>query len=302
MAVVEGPLPVVGAALVVAALLVADLLLFARGREPSFREAAGWSIGWFALSLLVAFPIALLDSGEAAVNYTTVYLIERTLSLDNLFVFLLLFAYFGIPPRDRPVLLVWGIALALVLRGAAILAGIELLERFHWLVYVLGATLIVLAWRLLRAEDGERDPGRTLPVRAVRRIVPGAGPFALALGSMAVADVAFAVDSIPAAFAITTDSFVIWTANAFALMGMRALFVLVDGLIRRFRYLDQTLALVLALVGVELLLTDVVHVGAGLSLAIVAAAFAAGIGLSVRADRRERAAGPPPPPGSDSRR
>ena len=286
VAIIEGPGPVLGAIAVIVALLLVDLVIFARGREPTFREAAVASVGWFALSLLVALPIAAIDSGEAAVNYTTVYLIERTLSLDNLFVFLLVFGYFAIPAKDRARLLFWGIVVALLLRGAAILAGVELLERFHVLTYLLGGLLVLLGWRMLRGGHEEADPGRSVVVRAVRRVVPGASAGVLALVSLAFADVAFAVDSIPAAFAITRDSFVIWTANAFALLGMRALFVLVEGLIARFRYLDETLAVVLALVGVKLLLADVVHVGAGASLGIVAAAFAVGIALSLRADAR----------------
>jgi tellurite resistance protein TerC len=284
-AVIDGPGPILAAVGVIVALLLVDLLLFARGREPNFREAATWSVGWLVVSLLVALPIAALDSGEAAVNYTTVYLIERTLSLDNLFVFLLIFGYFQIPAPARPKLLFWGIVIALVLRGVAILAGVELLESFHALIYVLGGLLILLAWRMLRGGHEDADPGQSIVVRTVRKIVPGASAGLLALVSMGFADVAFAIDSIPAAFAITTDSFVIWTANAFALMGMRALFVLVEGLIARFRYMDETLAVVLALVGVKLLLSDVVHLSAVASLGVVAACFAVGIVASLRADR-----------------
>jgi tellurite resistance protein TerC len=291
VAIIEGPGPILGALAVIVALLLVDLLLFARGREPGFREAATWSVGWLILSLLIALPIAALDSGDAAVNYVTVYLIERTLSLDNLFVFLLIFGYFQIPAEARPKLLFWGIVIALVLRGVAIVAGVELLESFHALIYVLGAMLLLLAWRMLRGGHDDADPGQSVVVRAVRRIAPGASAGLLALVSMGFADLAFAIDSIPAAFAITTDSFVIWTANAFALMGMRALFVLVEGLIARFRYMDETLAVVLALVGAKLLLSDVVHVSAAGSLGIVAACFAVGIVASLRADRKATPSG-----------
>jgi tellurite resistance protein TerC len=308
-AMVDGVGPIAGLVGLVIALLLVDLLLFARGREPGFREAAAWSVGWFVLSLLVALPIVALDSGQSGVEYTTVYLIERTLSLDNLFVFLLLFSYFGVPAEHRPKLLFWGIVLALVMRGVAILAGVELLDRFHWLIYVLGVMLLLLAWRMLRSDHEEADPGNSIVVRALRKVLPlaegdrggklivrengrlYATAALLAFVSMGFADVAFAIDSIPAAFAITDDSFVIWAANAFALMGMRALFVLVEGLIARFRYMDATLAVVLGLVGVKLLIEDVVHVDAITSLAIVLGAFAVGIGLSLRADRRAAAAG-----------
>jgi tellurite resistance protein TerC len=278
------PWIVLSAALV--AFLWIDLKLFARGREPGFREAAAWSIGWLALSFAAALVIWPLRGSEDAVEYVTVYLVERSLSLDNLFVFLLLFAYFAIPQERRPGLLFWGIVAALVLRGAAILGGVALIERFHFVVYVLGATLLVLAWKIFKSSDEEPDPGRNLTVRALRRVFPGATPLMICLGAIVLADVAFAVDSIPAAFGITRDPFVIWMGNVFALLGLRALFVLVEGLARRFRYLDETIAVVLGLVGVKLLIEDLVKIGPLPSLAIIAAAFAAGITASLLADSR----------------
>jgi tellurite resistance protein TerC len=298
---------------VVVGLLLVDLLLFARGREPTFRESVAWSLGWLALGLAVGLPMLLLDDSEGAVNYVTVYLIERSLSLDNLFVFLLIFAYFRVPHEIRSILLFWGIALALVMRGLAILAGVELIERFHVVLYALGLLLLYLAWRILRGVDQTVDPGRGLFVRAVRRVFPvsrdfhgahfftregarrAATPLLLALVSVVAADLAFAVDSIPAAFAITTDSFAIWAANAFALLGLRSLFALVEELIRRFRYLDETIAVVLALVAVKLLIEDLVHIGPLASLALVLLAFAVGITASVVVDRRD-------PEGADERR
>jgi tellurite resistance protein TerC len=272
---------------VVVVLLAIDLKLFARGREPTFREGVTWSIGWLVLSLLVAPLIGVLDTTETAVDYTTVYLIERTLSLDNLFVFLLLFAYFGIPSAERPKLLFWGIVLALVLRGLAILGGTALIERFHIVIYILGVTLLFLAYRMFKGVGHDQDPEQTLAVRMARKIRPKATPLTLCLVSIVVADIAFAIDSIPAAFAITTDAFAIWMANAFALLGLRALFVLVEGLIRRFRYLDETIAVVLAIVAVKLLIEDLVHIGPVVSLGIVVVAFAIGMIASVIADRHD---------------
>src|SRR4051794_16893001 len=278
------PWIVLSAALV--AFLWIDLKLFARGREPDFREAAVWSVGWLVLSLAAALVIWPLRGSEDAVEYVTVYLVERSLSLDNLFVFLLLFAYFAIPQERRPALLFWGIVAALVLRGAAILGGVALIERFHFVVYLLGATLLVLAWKIFRSSGEEPDPGRNLAVRSLRRVFPGATPLIICLGAIVLADVAFAVDSIPAAFGITRDPFVIWMGNVFALLGLRALFVLVEGLARRFRYLDETIAVVLGLVGVKLLIEDLVKIGPLPSLAIIAVAFAVGIAASLAADRR----------------
>ncbi len=301
----EDPAPLAALIGLIVALLLVDLKLFARGREPSWREGAAWSIGWFVVSLLVALPLLALSGSEDAVNYTTVYLIERSLSLDNLFVFLLLFAYFGVPVAHRARLLFWGIALALVMRGLAILGGVALIEEFNFVIYVLGATLLLLAYRILRGVEENVDPDRNIMVRATRRLFPVTSgyrggrlfsreegrlhvtPLFLCFAGIGAADIAFAVDSIPAAFAITRDSAVIWMGNAFALLGLRALFVLVEGLIARFRYLDETIAVVLAMVGVKLLVEDFVHIGPVLSLAGVVVAFAIGIAASLLADRRD---------------
>src|SRR3954467_4612924 len=266
----------------VVAFLWIDLKLFARGREPSFREGVAWSVGWLVLSLLATLVILPIRGGDDAVEYLTVYLVERSLSLDNLFVFLLLFAYFAIPTERRPRLLFWGIVAALAMRGLAILGGVALIEQFHFVVYVLGATLLVLAYKIFKGSGEEPDPSRNFAVRALRRLMPGATPFAICLGAVVLADIAFAVDSIPAAFGITRDPFVIWMGNVFALLGLRALFVLVEGLARRFRYLDETIAVVLGIVGVKLLIEDLVKIGPLPSLAIIAAGFAVGILLSLR--------------------
>jgi tellurite resistance protein TerC len=284
-----------------------DLHFFARGREPSFKEAAWWSVGWLAVSLFAAIPVLILEGGNDAVTYTTVYLIERSLSLDNLFVFLLLFAYFGVPYAHRARLLFFGIVAALALRGAFILAGTALIERFHIVIYILGVTLLVLAYRIFRGVEESVDPDRNLMVRLVRKVWPVtsefhggrwfvhqegsrrryATPIFLCLAAIVFADIAFAIDSIPAAFAITRDPLLIWMGNVFALLGLRALFVLVESLIARFRYLDETIAIVLGLVGVKLLIEDLVKIGPVVSLAVIAVAFTVGIVLSVRADRHD---------------
>jgi tellurite resistance protein TerC len=297
------PWVVLSAALV--AFLWLDLRFFARGREPSFREAALWSVGWLVLSLAAALVVIAFRDGEDAVLYTTVYLIERSLSLDNLFVFLLLFAYFGVPYAQRPRLLFWGIVGALALRGVFILAGIALIQQFHVVVYVLGALLLVLAYRILRGVQENVDPDRNLMVRLVRRVYPVTGdfhgqrwfvtlagrrfatPLFLCLAAVVFADIAFAIDSIPAAFAITRDPLLIWMGNVFALLGLRALFVLVESLIARFRYLDETIAVVLGLVGVKLLVEDLVEIGPVASLAVIAGLFAVGIVASLVGDRRD---------------
>lgn len=302
---ISGPGPWFALLAVTVVFLAIDLKLFARGREPTFREGVVWSIGWLVVALLVIPLVWVLSNADDAITYTTVYFIERSLSLDNLFVFLLLFSYFGVPAAHRANLLFWGIVAALILRGLAILGGVALIEQFHFVIYVLGALLLLLAWRILQGVEEGVDPDKNLIVRGVRKLFPVSGefhghhwftkidgrryatPVFLCLASIVAADIAFAVDSIPAAFAITQDSVLIWMGNIFALLGLRALFVLVEGLIRRFRYLDQTIAVVLALVGVKLLIEDLVHISPEGSLAIVFAAFTIGIIASLIADSRD---------------
>ena len=293
------------------AFLWIDLHFFARGREPSFREGAIWSIGWLVLSLVAGLVLWAFEGGTQATDYTTVYLIERSLSLDNLFVFLLLFSYFGVPIELRARLLFFGIVAALALRGVAILVGLALIEQFAFVIYVLGALLILLAYRILRGVAENVEPDKNLAVRLVRRFFPvtseyhgnewfvksdpahpgrrAATPLFVCLAAVVAADIAFAVDSIPAAFAITQDEFVIWMGNVFALLGLRALFVLVEGLIRRFRYLNQTIAIVLAIVGIQLILEEahVLELSSAAKLGIVGLAFAIGIIASLIADRRD---------------
>jgi tellurite resistance protein TerC len=305
LAFISGPGPWLALAGVTVAFLAVDLKLFARGREPTFGEGVAWSIGWLVIALAVAPVVWLLSDADDAITYTTIYFVERSLSLDNLFVFLLLFSYFAVPEEHRANLLFWGIVAALALRGLAILGGVALIEQFHFVVYILGALLLVLAWRILRGVEEGVDPDKNLMVRAVRKVFPVsndfhghhwftridgrryATPVFVCLAAIVAADIAFAVDSIPAAFAITRDSVLIWMANIFALLGLRALFVLVEGLIRRFRFLDQTIAVVLALVAIKLLLEDAYKVGPVASLMVVATAFIIGMIASVIADKRE---------------
>jgi tellurite resistance protein TerC len=294
-----------GLVVVLIVLLVVDVHWFARGREATFRESVAWSIGWLALGLAFTGVVLALEGGEQGVNYLTVYLIERSLSLDNLFVFILLFAYFSVPHSYRARLLFWGIIAALVLRGLAILGGTALIEQFHFVLYVLGVLLLVLAYRIFKGVGENVDPEKNLVVRGVRKVFPvtqdmsgghwfrredgvrKVTPVFLCLAAIVAADLAFAVDSIPAAFAITQEPLIIWAGNVFALVGLRALFVLVEGLIKRFRYLDETIAIVLGLVAVKILVEELVKIGPVVSLAMVAVAFAIGIVASLLADRRD---------------
>jgi tellurite resistance protein TerC len=270
----------------------------------STRRAAWLSLGWLALGLAVAGPIAWLADGDRAVSYLAVYVVERTLSLDNVFIFLLILDFFAIPRPYRRRVVWWAIALALGVRAVAIVVGAALIERFDFVTYVLGALLLLVAIRTLRSSDDAADFENGLAVRAVRRIVPltrdtdGARfllrrdgrraitPLGLALFALVAADITFAVDSIPAAFGITTDAPVIWLANALALVGLVPLLVLVRALVQRFRFMRETLAAVLLFIAIRLLAEHAVTVGPIASLAGIAAILGAGVLVSVAADRR----------------
>ena len=287
--------------LLLAVLLALDLRFFPR--QPTFRQAVGWSLGWFAVALLVALGVWLARHGDHAALYTTVYVIERSLSLDNVFVFLFLFAYFGVPAEQRSRLLVWGIGAALVLRAAVILGGLALIARLEFLIYVLGAVLLLLAIRMLRGSGG-LDPERSRGMRILRHVVPltdgprgdrlfvreagllRATPLFLCLTAVVMADLVFAADSIPAAFAVTRDPFLIWMGNVFALLGLRALFALAERLRDRFRYFEQTVAAILAAVALKLLTEDLVRIDPFASLGVVLGLLAFGIAASLVAERR----------------
>jgi TerC family integral membrane protein len=310
---VELALALAGPATVVAGLGV-ELRLFAPGREPRRGEAIVWSIAWLVIAFAVAAGIALA-SGPVG-EWTTVYLIERSLSLDNVFLFSLLLAYFAVPPELRGRVIVIGIAGALVLRGVAIVAGLALIQSVEAVVYAFGALLLYVAYRAFRGAAAEADPSAGPVLRLVRRALPTTDdfrgrrllvredgrlygtPLLLTVVAIVVADIAFAVDSIPAAFAVTRDPVVIWSANAFALLGLGALLALVDILVRRFRYLDKTIALILAFVGTKILLSDVLHIGDLASLAVIGALVGGGVVASLAADRLD----PPHPVAQAARR
>jgi tellurite resistance protein TerC len=298
------------------------------GRTMSTRTALAWSLAWTALGVAFALVVLLVQDGAAAGEYLAGFLIEKSLSLDNLFVFAILFAFFGVPAAQRLRVLVWGIAGAIVLRTAFILVGVAALDAFHATTYVLGALLAFTAVKIARQTDEQIDPERTLAMRALRRVVPlssgydgerlltreraaGAArgrrvatPLLAALAMVAAFDVMFAIDSIPAIFAITRDTFVVFAANAFSLLGMVSLFFLLDGMLDRFRYLNVGLAAILGFVAAKLLLADVWHPPIALSLVVIAGALTAAALASVVAERRDarRApaardrGGPPAPP------
>ncbi len=270
-------------------------------RRSAVRGALAWSAAWLALGLLPTLWFGLFDSPHAAGSYAAVYLIERALSLDNVFVFAVLIATFEIPGREQDRLVSYGALSAFALRIPAILLGVAVFNASHVVGYVLGGVLIVLAWRTARS-GGEEAPGANRVVASLQRRLPVSEhvsrrwlvmrdgrrevtPLLLCLIAIVFADLTFAVDSIPAALAISNDATLLLTGNLLALLGLRALFALVTVARERLRYMDQTIAVLLALVGVKLLASDVVHVGPLESLAAVIAVLGAGTAVSLRASR-----------------
>jgi tellurite resistance protein TerC len=281
-------LPWIAVIAFVAAALLVDLRVAGRG-TPSLRSAAAWSVGWIVIGVAFAGVLLVLDGGRAASEYLAGFAVEKSLSLDNLFVFAVLFGFFAVPADERRRVLVYGIAGAIALRALFIVVGVTALEAFHPTTYVLGALLGLTAWKIARGGSGDHiDPEKTLAMRALRRVFPrGLTPVRAAMVMVAAFDVMFAIDSIPAVLAITRDGFLVFAANAFSLLGMVSLFFVLDGLLGRFRFLHLGLAAILAYVAAKLLLVDVWHPPTGLSLAVVLGLIGAAALASVVAERRD---------------
>ena len=279
----------IGFNLVVLALLALDLGVFNRqAHEVSLREAAIWSVVWVGLSLLFNLFLFFWQGANAGLAFFTAYLIEKSLSVDNIFVFVVIFTSFRVPASYQHRVLFWGVLGAIVMRGLLILAGTTLLSFFHWLLFVFGAFLILtgirLAWRGEQRIDAESHP----LVRLARRFLPVTAdfegprffarkegrvfitPLLLVLLVVESADLLFALDSIPAIFAITLDPFLVYTSNICAILGLRALYFLLADLITRFHYLKLGLAVILVLVGIKLALADIYQVPLGISLGVIA--------------------------------
>jgi len=272
----------------VVAMLVVDLVAFGRREEEvSFRRAVGWSIGWTALGLAFAALLWVWQGSDPAEEYLAGFLIEKSLSIDNLFVFALIFAYFGVPAASQRRVIFWGIVGAIVLRAIFIAAGAALLDAFHFTIYVFGAFLIVTGIRMARHSEVEIHPERNPVLRLLGRVLPlttrfdgdrlttreggrrVATPLLGALALVATFDVVFAVDSIPAIFAVTREVFIVYAANAFSLLGLAALYFVLAGMMGRFRYLNLGLAIVLVFVGAKMLLSGVYKIPVYASLAVI---------------------------------
>jgi tellurite resistance protein TerC len=286
--------------LFVVAMLLVDLVAFGRrGEEVSFRRAVWWSVGWTALGLAFGAVLWWWGGRTPAEEYLAGFLIEKSLSIDNLFVFALIFVYFGVPPASQRRVIFWGIVGAIVLRGLFILAGAALLDAFHFTIYVFGLFLVLTGIRMARHTETEIHPERNPVLRLLGRVVPlspryhgdrltaqedgrrVATPLLAALVMVATFDVVFAVDSIPAIFAVTRDVFVVYAANAFSLLGLSALYFVLAGMMGRFRYLNVGLAVVLVFVGTKMLLSDVYKIPVYVSLAVIVLTLAAATAASL---------------------
>ena len=271
----NSPLLWIGFTAVVVTLLVLDLVVFHRGAHViKPRESATWVGIWVSLALIFAVGMFIFAGPERGTEFITGYLIEWTLSVDNLFVFLIIFTYFAVPNEYRYNVLFWGILAAIILRGAFILVGAALLATFHWMIFVFGGFLIYTGIRILLKGDEDTDPERNLAVRVFRKILPStanyhggsyivkldgrwlATPLLLVLLVVNVTDVVFALDSVPAIFAITREPFIVYSANIFAILGLRALYFLLANLMDRFHYLGVGLGLVLIFVGIKMVVGD----------------------------------------------
>ena len=260
--------------LFVLTMLAVDLWLFHRpGHTVKFREALRWSIGWILLAIAFAALVYFWRGRETAVEFTTGYIIELSLSVDNLFIFLLIFRYFKVPPDYQHKVLFWGIVGALVMRGVFIVVGIGLIRRFHWIIFVFGAFLVFSGIRLLGKKEAGIDPEKNPLVRLFRRLIPVtddyvgdkflvrqpglyATPLLVVLVLIEVTDLLFATDSIPAVLAITLKAFVVYTSNVFAILGLRSLYFVLSGMMDVFHYLHYGLAVVLIFIGGKMLASD----------------------------------------------
>jgi tellurite resistance protein TerC len=284
-------------------MLVLDLLVFQRrGRVVRSREALAWSGMWIALAFAFAGILFFWQGRQVALEFVTGYVIELSLSVDNLFIFLVIFSYFSVPEQHQRGVLFWGIIGALVMRGIFILAGVGLIERFHWILYLFGALLIYSGIRLGFSGEHQVDPAKNPAVRALRRLMPVtddfqggrflvrgwkgkpglyATPLLVVLAVIETTDLLFAVDSIPAVLAVTLNAFIVYTSNVFAILGLRSMYFAIARLMKAFRFLHTGLALILVLVGLKMIAADHFPVPTLVMLSVVALVLLVSIASSI---------------------
>ena len=285
--------------LFVLAMLALDLGVFQRkGHVVRFREAVTWSLVWIALAVTFAVIVFFWHGRTESLEFITGYVIELSLSVDNLFVFLLIFRYFRVPPQDQHKVLCWGIVGALIMRAIFILLGVTLIQRFHWIIYVFGAFLVYSGIQLLSEEEKEIQPEKNPLLRLLRRFVPVtdtyeqgkffvrrpqlfATPLLVVLIVIETTDLIFATDSIPAVLAITLNAFIVYTSNIFAILGLRSMYFALSGMMEIFHYLHYGLSLVLIFIGGKMLISHYYQISTHLSLAVVGGLLLASIGASL---------------------
>lgn len=295
-----------GAGVVV--MLAIDLLAHRGAHVIGFKEAAWWSAIWVGLALAFAAVVGLTLGGTAGVEFTTAWLLEKSLSVDNLFVFALIFGYFKVPRAYQHRVLFLGVLGALVFRGIFLAAGVAVVGRFTAILFGFAAVLLYSAWKLLKDEDDSYDPGQSVALRMLRKVVPVreeyagtkffvkeagrrvATPLLAVVVAIEAADLVFAVDSVPAVLAVSDDAFIVYSSNAFAILGLRALYFLLAGLLERFHLLSKGLAIILGFIGVKLVLQashKVIHssipeIPSLVSLGVIVTVLAASVALSLR--------------------
>lgn len=294
-------------AAVMTAMFILDLGIFNRkSHEVKFREALTWTIVWVSLAMLFNAGIYYFMGQQKALEFLTGYVIEESLSVDNLFVFIMIFSYFHVAKEHQPKILKWGILGALVMRAVFILLGIELIERFHWMIYLFGALLLFTGTKMAFGGDEHIEPEKNLLVRLVRKVIPitkrarsdrffirkcgklAATPLFLTLLVVESSDLIFAVDSIPAVLAVTHDPFIVYTSNVFAIMGLRSLYYLLAHVMDMFVYLKLGVSFILCFVGLKMVLTDLVEIPIYFSLGVIIGSLTIAILTSITIGNRRK--------------
>lgn len=297
-----------GFATLIIVMLAIDLFAHRRDHVIGFREAAWWSALWVAVALAFAAVVTLTLGGTAGVEFTTAWLLEKSLSVDNLFVFALIFGYFAVPRQYQHRVLFFGVLGALIFRGIFLALGVAIVSTFTAVLFAFAAVLLYSAYKLLKDDEETYDPGASLAVRLLRKVIPVrdeyagsrffvkeagrrvATPLLAVVAAIEAADLVFAVDSVPAVLAVSDDAFIVYTSNAFAILGLRALYFLLSGLLERFHYLSRGLALILAFIGAKLILQashevispSIPQIPSLVSLGVIVALLGGSIVLSLR--------------------
>lgn len=297
---------------IVSVMLALDLGVFNRkAHEPTFRESLFWSIVWVSIAIAFNVGVYFMLGPQAGIEFATGYVIEKALSVDNIFIFVMLFTYFQVPLMYQHRVLFWGVIGAIIMRGILIAVGAALLAKFHWIIYVFGALLLFTGAKMAFQKHEEKNPEDNPVIRFLRRFIPVttehhgqkffvrqkgadgrlatfATPLFMVLVLVELSDLVFAVDSVPAIFAVTTDPFIVLSSNVFAILGLRSLFFLLAGIVHKFHLLKMGLSLILVFVGAKMMLLDVFKIPVLASLAVVAAILVGSVVLSLVFPKKDK--------------